>query len=130
MTFREGHLPLSLRSPLLLASQLREISLRRSLSSFAVTRQNCALELILEDLQMTDADADAVKLDDAAIAANDLKTEGNGFLTKHKYATAAEKYTLAIDLLPSAILYSNRAQALIKLESYGLAIQDANDAIK
>ena len=75
-------------------------------------------------------DADAVKLDDAAIAANDLKTEGNGFLAKHKYATAAEKYTLAIDLLPSAILYSNRAQALIKLESYGLAIQDANDAIK
>lgn len=59
-----------------------------------------------------------------------LKVEGNNFLKNFKYALAADKYTLAIELCPTAILYSNRAQALIKIESYGLAIQDANEAIK
>jgi serine/threonine-protein phosphatase 5 len=62
--------------------------------------------------------------------ANNLKDEGNKLLVNFKYALAAEKYTVAIDLHPSAILYSNRAQALIKIESYGLAIQDANEAIR
>ena len=59
-----------------------------------------------------------------------LKDEGNEFLKRHKYAAAAEKYSEAIVLNPTAIFYSNRAQALIKLESYGLAIQDANEALK
>jgi serine/threonine-protein phosphatase 5 len=59
-----------------------------------------------------------------------LKDEGNEFLKRFKYAAAAEKYTEAIELNPTAIFYSNRAQALIKLESYGLAIQDANEALK
>lgn len=62
--------------------------------------------------------------------ANALKDEGNEFLKAHKYAQAAEKYTAAIELQPTAIFYSNRAQAMIKLESYGLAIQDANEALK
>ena len=63
--------------------------------------------------------------------AEQLKEEGNQYLAQHKYGLAAEKYTAAIQLNgASAIYYSNRAQALIKLESYGLAIQDANEAIK
>ena len=63
--------------------------------------------------------------------AEKLKEEGNQHLAQHKYGLAAEKYTAAIELNgTSAIYYSNRAQALIKLESYGLAIQDANEAIK
>jgi len=63
--------------------------------------------------------------------AEKLKEEGNQYLAQHKYGLAAEKYTAAIELNgTSAIYYSNRAQALIKLESYGLAIQDANEAIK
>jgi serine/threonine-protein phosphatase 5 len=62
--------------------------------------------------------------------ANALKDEGNEFLKAHRYAQAAEKYSAAIDLYPTAIFYSNRAQAMIKLESYGLAIQDANEALK
>jgi serine/threonine-protein phosphatase 5 len=62
--------------------------------------------------------------------ANKLKEEGNKFLKTFRYALAAEKYTEAIALCPTAILYSNRAQALIMLESYGLAIEDANEAIK
>lgn len=59
-----------------------------------------------------------------------LKDEGNAFITACKYALAAEKYSEAIELCPSAVLYSNRAQAFIKLESYGLAIVDADEAIR
>ena len=62
--------------------------------------------------------------------AEGLKDEGNEYLKRHKYSLAAEKYSQAIELYPTAIFYSNRAQALIKLESYGLAIQDANEALK
>ena len=61
---------------------------------------------------------------------DELKREGNDFLAANRYVLAAERYTVAIELRPTAILYSNRAQALIKLESYGLAISDANEAIK
>jgi hypothetical protein len=68
--------------------------------------------------------------EDVKRRADALKAEGNDLLSKHDYAGAAEKYSAAIDLLPTAIFYSNRAQALIKIESYGLAIQDANDALK
>ena len=49
--------------------------------------------------------------------------------TEHKYALAAEKYSAAIELNPTAIFYANRAMAFIKMESYGLAISDANEAI-
>lgn len=74
------------------------------------------------------------KLEDEAAAnlgsASALKDEGNKLLSNFKYALAAEKYTEAIVLCPSAILYSNRAQALIKIESYGLAIEDANEAMR
>lgn len=59
-----------------------------------------------------------------------LKEEGNQFLSHHKFHLAAEKYSEAIDLYPSAIYYSNRAQSFIKLESYGSAIQDAKRAIE
>jgi len=59
-----------------------------------------------------------------------LKDEGNSYLLGHKYALAAEKYSQAIEKFPSAIYYANRAQALIKLESYGQAIADSNDAIR
>lgn len=63
-------------------------------------------------------------------AANALKDEGNVLLSHGKFSHAAEKYTEAINLYPTAIFYSNRAQALIKLEAYGQAIMDANDALK
>jgi serine/threonine-protein phosphatase 5 len=62
--------------------------------------------------------------------ANKIKEEGNAFLVQFKYALAAEKYTEAIELHPTEVFYSNRAQALIKLESYGLALEDSNNAIK
>ena len=61
--------------------------------------------------------------------AKQLKDTGNTLLSASKFAQAAEKYTEAIKLCPTAILYANRAQALIKLESYGLAILDANESL-
>jgi serine/threonine-protein phosphatase 5 len=64
------------------------------------------------------------------LQANALKDEGNVLLSNGKYNLAADKYTQAIEVVPTAIFYSNRAQALIKLESYGLAISDANEALK
>ena len=79
---------------------------------------------------MTEIVEGGEQLDSFISAANDLKNDGNVFLVAHKYSLAAEKYTSAIELHPSSILYSNRAQALIKLESYGLAIQDANESIR
>lgn len=73
---------------------------------------------------LTTPDADTIA------RANALKDEGNALLSHGKFSHAAEKYSEAIALAPNAIYYSNRAQALIKLESYGLAIQDANEALK
>ena len=60
----------------------------------------------------------------------ELKNEGNDFIKNCRYGAAAQRYTEAISLCPSAVLYSNRAQAYIKMESYGVAIQDADSAIK
>lgn len=75
--------------------------------------------------------AELVGVSEEQIArANARKDEGNEFLKNHRYSLAAEKYTEAIKLNPTAIFFSNRAQAMIKLESYGLAIQDANEALK
>ena len=66
---------------------------------------------------------------EAYFAATSLKNEGNALLGQLKYGLAAEKYSEAIELCPHPVFYSNRAQALIKLESFGLAIMDANEAI-
>jgi len=65
----------------------------------------------------------------AEARAEALKAEGNSLLGSAKYSQAAEKYTQAIELRPTAILYANRAQALIKIESYGAAILDADAAL-
>jgi len=67
--------------------------------------------------------------DDKISEANKLKEEGNFFLTNHLYSSAVEKYTLAIELNKTAVYHSNRAQAYIKLEQYGSAIEDANASI-
>ncbi len=69
-------------------------------------------------------------IEERIAAANELKDQGNALLALNKYAASAEKYSAAIELHPTAIFYSNRAQAMIKTESYGLAISDANEALK
>lgn len=62
--------------------------------------------------------------------ATELKNKGNDAFKKQDYATALDFYSQAIELNdkePS--LYTNRAQAHIKLESYGYAVADADKAI-
>jgi hypothetical protein len=49
---------------------------------------------------------------DLAEQALKLKDEGNALLVEHRYALAAEKYTEAIDLMPTAVYYANRAQGI------------------
>jgi serine/threonine-protein phosphatase 5 len=45
------------------------------------------------------------------------------------YGEAIDWFSKAIDVHPTAVVYSNRAFAHIKLEEYGSAIQDATEAI-
>jgi serine/threonine-protein phosphatase 5 len=71
-----------------------------------------------------------VEASEDEVRALELKTQGNDFIKECKYGLAAQKYTEAIKICPSAVLYSNRAQAYIKMESYGVAIQDADQAIE
>lgn len=42
---------------------------------------------------------------------------------------AAELYSVAIEIHPTAMLYGNRAQAYLKRELYGAALEDADNAI-
>lgn len=74
-------------------------------------------------------------------AASALKDEGNALLLDHLYTEAVKKYSEAIEVIGDetaddetkkllAILLSNRAQAYIKTEAYGLAVRDASSAIK
>jgi len=62
-------------------------------------------------------------------AATALKDEGNKALHEHHFEKATELYSQAIELSPTAILYANRAMAAIRMENYGMAIQDAEAAI-
>mmetsp|Transcript_8156 Transcript_8156/g.25174 ORF Transcript_8156/g.25174 Transcript_8156/m.25174 type:complete len:519 (-) Transcript_8156:355-1911(-) len=63
-----------------------------------------------------------------------LKSQANELLTAGNFAQAIAVYTTAVEssdesaMLP--VLLSNRAMAHIKLEAYGLAIADAEQAIK
>jgi serine/threonine-protein phosphatase 5 len=50
-------------------------------------------------------------------------------ISESKFAAAATKYTEAIELHPTAVFYSNRSLAMIKMESYGSAILDSNEAL-
>jgi serine/threonine-protein phosphatase 5 len=64
----------------------------------------------------------------------ELKNKGNDALMAGHPLDAIGFYSEALDLLgeenPNAIILSNRAQAYIKVENYGLAIADATLAIK
>ncbi|KAG7357142.1 protein phosphatase [Nitzschia inconspicua] len=68
-------------------------------------------------------------------AANDaqamkLKDEGNEQLLKGHYLEAIGLYSDALEYSPTnAVILSNRAQAYIKVENYGLAMADATAAL-
>jgi len=67
---------------------------------------------------------------DAEEKALALKDKANQELVKGHFIQAVELYSEGLEYQPTnAILLSNRAQAYIKLENYGLALQDADHAI-
>ncbi|KAK9459344.1 Metallo-dependent phosphatase-like protein [Lipomyces oligophaga] len=60
-----------------------------------------------------------------------IKNQANEVLASGNYQMAVQLYSKAIDLDPTSEIYwSNRAQAYIKDEMYGAAIQDATEAIR
>ncbi len=65
----------------------------------------------------------------------EIKNKGNKFFMENKYQKSIELYTKALQVLgfeheKSSILFSNRAYAHIRLENYGAAVIDADQAIK
>jgi serine/threonine-protein phosphatase 5 len=67
---------------------------------------------------------------DAEEKALSSKVKGNSFLMGGRYLEAAKCYSDALEYQPTnAVILSNRALAFIKLENYGLALQDADHAI-
>lgn len=69
--------------------------------------------------------------EDNKTKADALKGQGNKALQQNHYDDAIEFYTQAIALNPeNEVFFGNRAQAHIKNESYGLAINDATKAIE
>jgi serine/threonine-protein phosphatase 5 len=75
-----------------------------------------------------------INYQDSLKIAEELKEAGNKLLNANKFADAIDKFTDAINLgietNKNAIYYSNRAFCNIKLENFGLAIEDANKAIE
>lgn len=68
---------------------------------------------------------------EAELKSAELKSQANDFLTAGKYLEAIRLYSEALEYTPTnAIVLSNRAQAFLKVENYGLAIVDADAAIR
>jgi hypothetical protein len=65
--------------------------------------------------------------------ADQAKDEGNQLFKAKKFAKAIAKYTEAVELLPpqkrTAVYLSNRAMAHLKVEAYGCAMSDAQEAL-
>lgn len=64
-----------------------------------------------------------------------LKQEGNKLLKEGKYLASFESYTEALKVDPlnkklNAVLYSNRAVALMKLKKFSQALTDCNLSIE
>ncbi|XP_073255098.1 tetratricopeptide repeat protein 12-like isoform X1 [Porites lutea] len=63
--------------------------------------------------------------------AEKLKAKGNEAFKEGKFTEAISNYTMAINKFSSnPVLYTNRAQAYIKLEDFDSAIEDCNLALK
>lgn len=68
---------------------------------------------------------------DAEEKATALKDQGNKELLAGHFLQAIKFYSDGLEYQPNnAIILSNRAQAYIKVENYGLALQDADHAIE
>mmetsp|Transcript_14455 Transcript_14455/g.20380 ORF Transcript_14455/g.20380 Transcript_14455/m.20380 type:complete len:553 (-) Transcript_14455:96-1754(-) len=74
---------------------------------------------------------DYSKDENAEATSLQLKAVGNEELIKGHYLQAIKYYSEALEYTPTnAIVLSNRAQAYIKVENYGLALLDAEAAIQ
>jgi DnaJ family protein C protein 7 len=62
--------------------------------------------------------------------AEKLKQRGNKAIQSNNYSGAIKLYTEAINILPQAAYYSNRAFCKMKLDNYEGALQDCLEAIK
>uniref|UniRef100_A0A8R1ISQ3 TPR_REGION domain-containing protein n=2 Tax=Caenorhabditis japonica TaxID=281687 RepID=A0A8R1ISQ3_CAEJA len=69
------------------------------------------------------------KYDDEKEKSIMIKDEANQFFKDQVYDVAIELYSVAIEIHPTAMLYGNRAQANLKRELYGSALDDADNAI-
>ena len=99
----------------------------RSLPSVTSTEEdeNSATE---EDTVTTVDRSSDPQADEKALA---LKTEGNTALIADQYLEAIRFYSESLEYQPeNAVVLSNRAQAFIKVENYGLALLDADHAIE
>ncbi|KAL7505567.1 hypothetical protein ACHAXN_003024 [Cyclotella atomus] len=85
-------------------------------------------------IQNTDDEPDlsaSESTEEATTKGLELKDLGNASLNDGHYTEAIHLYSMALSHLPNdAIILSNRALAYIKIENYGLAIQDATLAIE
>jgi serine/threonine-protein phosphatase 5 len=90
-------------------------------------------DFTLPPIQNTDDEPDLSSTESTEEATQkglELKDLGNTHLNSGHYTEAIHLYSTALSHLPSnAIILSNRALAYIKIENYGLAIQDATSAI-
>ncbi|KAI5953948.1 sgt2 [Candida margitis] len=80
----------------------------------------------------SDAKSSSIVVDDATKEkADQLKLEGNRLMGAKDYAAAIAKYTEAIGLDPTNVVYlSNRAAAYSSSQKHAQAIEDAEKAIK
>lgn len=65
----------------------------------------------------------------APLPSDALKAQANAKFKDGKYEEAVELYTQAIEVHQTSVLYANRAFANLKLENYGVALLDADEAI-
>lgn len=86
----------------------------------------------LPDLVAASVTAPVAKVDaDTKAKADALKAEGNGALAQKDFDLAVEKYTAALTLDPSNVVYlSNRAAAHSSALRHEKAVEDAEAAIK
>lgn len=89
------------------------------------------LEFHHEEIPLETPNVDRSSEPNAEAKSLQLKDIGNAFLQEGRYLDAVKAYSEALEYGPmNAIILSNRALAFIKLENYGLALQDADHAIE
>lgn len=104
-----------------------------SIPSAASTEDDGSEEIATEDMIYNEDDQlpDRSSEPDAEEKAVALKDDGNKQLQLGHFLEAIKFYSQALEFRPkNAIILSNRALAYIKIENYGLALQDADKAIK